>query len=150
MQSDCKKKIGGICLICAGLFIIIPLLIWISNNIINPARVWADLAITISLWFIFFSFLLFILPAIYLIYTSKTSPIIKYKRSVLAWFITITILTFLCLIIITLAGGTIARASDGTNFISYFYQNFGFCLGLGFLFSFFIICLGLITAKLNH
>jgi len=150
MRSDLKRKLGGICLICSGLLIIIPLLVIISNIIVNPTIPWADLAITINLWIIFFCVLIFILPAIYLIYTSKPLPIVIYNGSALAWFVTITILTLICIVIITLAGGRVARSSQGIDFTTYFYGNFGYCLGLGFLFCFLVICFGLITAKLNH
>ena len=150
MQSDLKKILGGICLICGGMFIIIPLLVSISNIIINPARPWADLIITFDLWFIFFCILIFVLPAIYLMYTSRLSSPIKYNGPALAWYIGITILTLICIIIITLAGGVIAESSHGTDFRTYFYHNFGYCLGIGFLFSLLVICFSLITAKLNH
>jgi len=150
MQRDLKKILWGICFISGGLFIIIPLLVSISKIIVNPAKPKADLVITINLWFIFFCFLIFILPAIYLIYTSKPSFNMMYNGSVLGWFVIISILTLFCVLIITLAGGTIARASEGKDFITYFYQNFGYFLGLGFLFCFLVICLGLITTKLKH
>jgi len=150
LQSDLKKILGCICLLCGVLFIIITLLVSISAIIINPDKSWVDIIITIDIWFIFFWIIIFIFPAIYLIYASKPSVNMIYNGSALGWFVTITLLTLFFILIITLAGGTIAKASEGKDFITYFYQNFGYCLGLGFLFSFLVICLGLITTKLKH
>ncbi|MFX1305172.1 MAG: hypothetical protein ACFE9X_17585 [Promethearchaeota archaeon] len=150
MQGGLKKIICGICLIFGGLFIIIPLIVYISKMIVYPVRPRADLIITINLWLIFFCFLIFFLPAIYLIYTSKPSPPMIYSGAVLAWFVTITTLTLFCIIIITISGGIIARTSDGIDFETFFYSKFGYCLVIGFIFSFLVICFSLITAKLNN
>ncbi|MFX1408828.1 MAG: hypothetical protein ACFFA6_00630 [Promethearchaeota archaeon] len=144
LMSGLSYKNKGIMLMVTGIIFMLPM--WIHGTVllVNPTIAWVDLIIAIYITLHLFLALIFIFPAIYLIYTHIPSPKIQYYSPLVGWSIGITILTLICTTIITTAGGAIANSSQGVNFRDYFFNSFGYCLGLGFLLSNLLIGLGYI------
>ncbi len=143
--SGLSYRNKGIMLIINGIIFMIPM--WVHGIILtdNPIP-WMDLVTIIYIILHLFLVLIFILPGIYLIYTSMPTPKIELKSTFLGWYIGITILTLICTTIVTAAGGVIATSAHDIDFRVYFLHNFGYCLGLGFLLSFLLIGFGFIAA----
>lgn len=141
LMSGLSYRNKGIMLIINGIIFMVPM--WIHGIILidNPIP-WMDLVTIIYIILHLFLGLIFIFPAIYLIYTHVPSPKTQYNNSLLGWSIGITILTLICTTIVTVAGGAIATNSHDIDFRYYFFHNFGYCLGLGFLLSSLLIGFG--------
>lgn len=141
LMSGLSYRNKGIMLIINGIIFMVPM--WIHGIILidNPIP-WMDLVTIIYIFLHLFLALIFIFPAIYLIYTHMPSPKTQYNNSLVGWTIGISILTLICTTIVTMAGGAIATSSHDINFRSYFFHNFGYCLGLGFLLSSLLIGFG--------
>ncbi|MFX1316963.1 MAG: hypothetical protein ACFE9T_13965 [Promethearchaeota archaeon] len=144
LMSGLSYTNKGIMLIITGIIFMLPM--WIHGTIllVNQPIAWVDLIIAIYITLHLFLMLIFIFPAIYLIYTHIPSPKVQYYSPLVGWSIGITILTLICTTIVTTAGGAIATSSHDIDFRDYFFNSFGFCLGLGFLLSNLLIGLGYI------
>ena len=144
LMAGLSYRNKGIMLIINGIVFMIPM--WIHGIFLigNPIQ-WMDLITIIYIILHLFLAFIFIFPGIYLIYTNIPNPKIEYNSSLLGWTIGIAILTLICTIIITAAGGAIVTSAHDMNFRVYFFHNFGYCFGLGFLISSLLIGFGFIA-----
>lgn len=145
LMAGLSYRNKGIMLIINGLIFMLPM--WIHGIILidNPIR-WMDLVTIIYIILHLFLGFIFIFPGIYLIYTNMPNPKLEYNPYLLGWTIGISILTLICTTITTAVGGAIASEAHDVNFRAFFFHNFGYCFGVGFLISSLLICLGYVFA----
>lgn len=145
LMAGLSYRNKGIMLIINGIVFMIPM--WINGIILidNPIQ-WMDLVTIIFIILHLFLAFIFIFPGIYLIYTNLANPKLEYNVYLLGWTIGISILTLISTTIVTAVGGAIASEAHDINFRLYFFRNFGYCLGLGFLVSSLLIGLGYVFA----
>jgi hypothetical protein len=145
LMAGLSYRNKGIMLIINGIVFMIPM--WINGIILidNPIK-WMDLVTVIFIILHLFLAFIFIFPGIYLIYTNLPNPKLEYNQYLLGWTIGISILTLICTTIVTAVGGAIASEAHYINFRTYFFHNFGYCLGIGLLISSLLISLGYVFA----